>query len=128
MTSPIPSPAAGRRLDGVVCVITGAARGIGLAIAERLGAEGGRLACLDISERRLAPAVQALCEAGLQARGYAADVGLRADVARAFAAIEADFAAPIGVLVNNAVWARFQPLGQIGVAGHGGHCGVAGPV
>lgn len=113
MTAPLPSPAPRGRLDGVVCVVTGAARGIGLAIAERLGAEGGRLACLDVSERRLAPAVQALCESGLQARGYPADVGVRAEVGRVFTAIEADFGAPIGVLVNNAVWARFQPLAQI---------------
>jgi NAD(P)-dependent dehydrogenase (short-subunit alcohol dehydrogenase family) len=56
-----------RRLAGVVCVITGAARGIGLAIAERLGAEGARLACLDVSAGRLEPAVQGLCDRGLQA-------------------------------------------------------------
>ena len=43
-----------------VCVVTGAARGIGLAIAERFGQEGARLACVDVSARRLEPAVDEL--------------------------------------------------------------------
>jgi NAD(P)-dependent dehydrogenase (short-subunit alcohol dehydrogenase family) len=102
-----------RRLEGVVCAVTGAARGIGLAIAERLAAEGGRVACLDVSARRLDPSVAELAAKGLDVRGYACDVGDRAAVAASFAAIERDFGAPLGVLVNNAVWARFQPLAEI---------------
>ena len=42
-----------QRFAGRVCVVTGAARGIGLAIAERLSSEGGRVAALDVSGRRL---------------------------------------------------------------------------
>lgn len=102
-----------RRLHGVVCVVTGAARGIGLAIAERLAGEGGRVACLDVSARRLEPAVAGLAARGLDVRGYAADVGSREGVARTLAEVERDFDAPVGVLVNNAVFARFQPLDQI---------------
>lgn len=101
------------RLQGRVCVITGAARGIGQAIAERFGAEGGRLACLDVSARRLDPTVEDLIAKGFSTRGYAVDVGKREEVQAAFARIEADFGAPIAVLVNNAVWARFQPLTEI---------------
>jgi 3-oxoacyl-[acyl-carrier protein] reductase len=97
----------------VVCVVTGAARGIGLAIARRLAAEGGRVACLDVSARRLDPAVAELSAEGLAVRGYAADVGSRSAMADTLAAVERDFGAPIGVLVNNAVWARFQPLSDI---------------
>jgi len=102
-----------RRLAGTVCVVTGAARGIGQAIAERLAAEGGQVACLDVSARRLQPAVDGLELQGLSARGYEVDVGKRSAVADALSAVEHDFGAPIGVLVNNAVWARFQPLEQI---------------
>ena len=102
-----------RRLDGVVCVVTGAARGIGLAIAERLAGEGGRVAMWDVSQRRLDAALAGLRERGLDVRGYGCDVAARAAVAVAMAQVEADFAAPVGVLVNNAVWAKFQPLAEI---------------
>jgi 3-oxoacyl-[acyl-carrier protein] reductase len=101
------------RLKDRVCVVTGAARGIGLAIAERFGEEGGRLACVDVSARRLEPAVAELQAKGYEVRGYALDVGARDDVLATFAKIENDFASPLAVLVNNAVWARFQPLAEI---------------
>lgn len=102
-----------RRLEGVVCVVTGAARGIGLAISERLAGEGALVAAWDVSERRLGPAVASLCERGLPVRGFTCDVGLRAAVSDTMARVESTFGAPVGVLVNNAVWARFQPLAQI---------------
>lgn len=101
------------RLTDRVCVVTGAARGIGLAIAERFGAEGGRLACLDVSARRLEPTVADLKAKGLEAKGYPLDVSDRGAVDTTFQHIEKDFGAPIAVLVNNAVWARFVPLEAI---------------
>jgi 3-oxoacyl-[acyl-carrier protein] reductase len=101
------------RLNARVCVVTGAARGIGYAIAQRFGREGARVACVDVSARRLEPAVAEFSAEGIEARAYAIDVGRRDDVGAMFAHIEADFAAPVAVLVNNAVWARFQPLDEI---------------
>lgn len=101
------------RFSGRVCVVTGAARGIGFAIAERFGRDGGRLACVDVSVRRLGPAVEELQAKGFEARGYGADVGKRDEVHAAFEAIQRDFASPIASLINNAVFARFQPLDQI---------------
>jgi 3-oxoacyl-[acyl-carrier protein] reductase len=101
------------RLQGRVCVVTGAARGIGLAIAERFGREGARLACMDVSRRRLAPAVEQLRAKGFEARGYDVDVGRRDDVRNVFDAVQREFGAPIASLVNNAVFARFQPLEEI---------------
>jgi NAD(P)-dependent dehydrogenase (short-subunit alcohol dehydrogenase family) len=102
-----------RRFAGTVCVVTGAARGIGLAIAERFAAEGGRLACFDVGAARLEAAVAVLVARGIEARGYAVDVSRRAAVLAGFEAVERDFGAPVGVLVNNAVWARFQPLAEV---------------
>jgi 3-oxoacyl-[acyl-carrier protein] reductase len=101
------------RLKDRVCVVTGAARGIGFAIAERFGSEGGRIACVDISAGRLEPAVDELKNRGFDARAYEVDVGKRDDVHALFARIESEFAAPVAALVNNAVWARFEPLAQI---------------
>ncbi len=101
------------RLQDRVSVVTGAARGIGLAIAERFGREGARLACVDVSARRLEPTVAELVSKGLDARAFAIDVGRRDDVHAMFRNIESEFGAPVAVLVNNAVWARFQPLAEI---------------
>lgn len=94
-------------------LVTGAARGIGRAIAERFGREGARLACVDVSSKRLEPAVAELTGEGFETRGYAVDVGRRDDVHAMFGRIESEFGAPVAALVNNAVWARFQPLAEI---------------
>jgi NAD(P)-dependent dehydrogenase (short-subunit alcohol dehydrogenase family) len=102
-----------QRFVGRVCVVTGAARGIGLAIAERLGREGGKIAALDVSARRLDPAVEELRAKGIDARSYAVDVSDRAALGSEFERIAREFGAPISVLVNNAVWARFMPLAEI---------------
>ena len=79
------------RLKDRVCVVTGAARGIGLAIAERFG-RGGRTARLRRRQRAaLEPAVAELEAKGFDARGYAVDVGRREAVHAMFARIEARF-------------------------------------
>ncbi len=44
---------------------------------------------------------------------HSVDVGDRSVVRSGFERIEADFGAPVAVLINNAVWARFQPLMDI---------------
>jgi NAD(P)-dependent dehydrogenase (short-subunit alcohol dehydrogenase family) len=53
-----------KQLAGKVAVVTGAASGIGLALAEMFAAEGMKVVLADIDERRLADAV-----AGLEAQG-----------------------------------------------------------
>ena len=48
MTVDLDARAAGaRRLEGKVCVVTGAGQGIGRATARRLGQEGGRIVVAD---------------------------------------------------------------------------------
>ena len=60
---------------GRVAVITGAASGIGLAAARRLGAAGMRLVLADIAEGPLEAAAAALRESGVAALAVPTDVG-----------------------------------------------------
>jgi NAD(P)-dependent dehydrogenase (short-subunit alcohol dehydrogenase family) len=85
---------------GRVAVITGAASGIGLAAARRLGQAGMRLVLADIARAPLAEAAQALNAEGLEAKPIVADVSDRATVAAVKA--EADRVGEISVLMNNA--------------------------
>jgi NAD(P)-dependent dehydrogenase (short-subunit alcohol dehydrogenase family) len=91
-----------------VAVVTGAARGIGLATAKRFLAEGWRIALVDIEVELLAGAVKALGQAE-QVLGQPCDVAAPAEVAAAFAAIAARFGR-VDALVNNAGTAVFKPI------------------
>lgn len=53
----------GRRYEGKVAVVTGGASGIGLAIARRVVAEGGRVAAGDVNEDGLEGLQQELGDA-----------------------------------------------------------------
>src|SRR6188768_3400748 len=73
-----------RRFEGRRALITGGARGIGRATAERLAAEGARVAVLDVDEDAAAAAADAL---GSAAMALVADVAEEPAVERAFAAV-----------------------------------------
>ena len=82
-------------------MITGAARGIGRALAERLGRDGGHIALLDVNAEDLRATRQALEAAGIVARDYTVDVATEAAVIQAMDAVVRDFGR-LDVLVNNA--------------------------
>ena len=84
------------RLAGKRCVITGAAQGIGKAIAQRFAAEGASLLLADID----GPRVAALA-AELSQQAFAADVSKKAEV-EALIAQAAKLWGGLDVLVNNA--------------------------
>ncbi|MDW5593437.1 SDR family NAD(P)-dependent oxidoreductase [Conexibacter stalactiti] len=96
--------AAGARagvLDGLAAVVTGAAQGIGLGIAESLLREGARVALLDLQEDKVREAAGRLDPSGERTLGLAADVTRRDQVESAVAAVTERFGA-VDVLVNNA--------------------------
>ena len=84
-----------------VFVITGAARGLGFAIAKDLATQGGKLALVDMNQQGLDLAAALLREQGAEVRNYVANVAVEADVIAAFDSIQADFG-QIDGLVSNA--------------------------
>jgi NAD(P)-dependent dehydrogenase (short-subunit alcohol dehydrogenase family) len=86
------------RLAGKVALITGAARGIGLACAEEMAREGAKVALADIDAEALAKAARSI---GPDALPLVLDVTSAAQWQAGLAAVEARFGA-LTILVNNA--------------------------
>jgi len=82
-------------------VVTGAAQGIGAAIAQRLAADGNKIAVVDLSAEAAQGTVDAIAAAGGTALAVGADVSDAAAVDAAFARIVDELGAPT-ILVNNA--------------------------
>lgn len=90
-----------QQLADKVAWITGAASGIGLALAHRLAAERTRLVLVDIEAAPLAAAEAALREKGATTLAIRADVSSAAEVAAA-AARARDAFGLVHIIVNNA--------------------------
>ena len=85
-----------------VALITGAARGIGLAEARALAAEGVDVAICDLDLETATQAASDLAaEFSVKSRAYACDVTDEAAVAGLFADVSADFSG-LHILINNA--------------------------
>src|ERR1700712_2033714 len=82
-------------------VITGAARGIGRALAERFAGQGANVALLDLSLADLEPAAQRCNALGVRAIAYAVNVSDETQVATALDQVVRDFGS-LDVIVNNA--------------------------
>lgn len=92
-------------------VITGAASGMGLAIARRLAATGDRVALLDLVDT-VSDAADALCAEGHAAVGITADVADRAQVDAAMDRVRAELG-PVEIVVTSAGLDRFKPFTDI---------------
>lgn len=97
------------RLAEKVALITGGARGIGLATAELFVRHGARVALVDVDQAEVQEAAQSL---GEQAMGLAMDVTSQASVQAGVDAILARFG-QIDILVNNAGIIRDAQLAKM---------------
>lgn len=98
-----------------IVLVTGAASGIGRAIAERLAGEGGRLLALDIQEEPLAALEATLRGSGAEIATRRCDVGSEDDVDAAVVACVERFGG-LDVLVNGAGVLRSDHLHELRTA------------
>ncbi|MBS74227.1 SDR family NAD(P)-dependent oxidoreductase [Variovorax sp.] len=95
------STSAPASLHGLVAVVTGGAKGIGLGIARELAQAGCRIALWDFDEKALEEAEQALSGEGFNVRTFKVDVSSVEQVEAAVARLLASHGR-IDILVNNA--------------------------
>ena len=88
-------------LENKIALVTGAARGIGRAIAVQLAADGADVALCDVKAEWLEETASAVRGLGRRAECYAMDVADGAAVGAAVARAAADFGR-LDILVNNA--------------------------
>ena len=84
-----------------VAIVTGAARGIGAAVAQRLSSDGFAVAVLDLDETACADTVEAITSSGGQALAVGVDVADENAVEAAVTRVADELGPPV-VLVNNA--------------------------
>jgi NAD(P)-dependent dehydrogenase (short-subunit alcohol dehydrogenase family) len=101
-----------RRFEGRVAVVSGAARGMGKAVALRLGSEGASVVAIDIDGAGAAATAKQI---GGPALGLACDIGDEAAVARTFAAVTGSFG-KLDVLINVAAIVPFVKWDELDFA------------
>lgn len=98
------------RLKGKVAVVTGASKGIGAAIAEKLGEEGAKVVVNYARDKGGADRVaDKIKQWGSEAISVQADISKGEDIKKLFAETTAAFG-EVDILVNNAGVYEFRPL------------------
>ena len=92
-----------------IAVVTGAAMGIGAAIAEQLARDGMTVLVSDVNLQQAEKTAQGFRDAGMSAAALHMDVGVAASISAAFASIDAGYGR-CDVLVNNAGIAKTFPF------------------
>jgi len=101
------------RLDGRAAIITGASKGLGLAMAKEFAASGADVAILARDPETLAEA-KATASAGAKGRvaTFSCDVSKAEDIQKTYAAVVAAFG-KVDILINNAGQSRAMPSDKI---------------
>jgi len=98
----------GNRLENRVSIVTGAARGMGYAIAKALYDEGARVAIVDIDAEAVSEAAVSLDRDSARVMGRAVDVTSKEQVLNLIREVASAWGG-IDILVNNAGGALFTP-------------------
>lgn len=93
-------------LNGKVAVVTGAARGLGRAIALRLAADGAAISVWDLNVDGASETASLIRERGGKATACGGSSAVTSDIAAAVARTHAELG-PISILVNNAALSPF---------------------
>lgn len=101
-------------LEGKVALVTGAAYGIGFAMAEALAAAGAKIAFNCRGQKHMDEAMAAYKEKGIDAHGYFCDVTDEAAVQKMVAQIKEELGV-IDILVNNAGIIKRIPMIEMSV-------------
>jgi 3-oxoacyl-[acyl-carrier protein] reductase len=87
-------------LRGKTILITGAGRGLGASMAQRLAQRGANLALIDLDERGLVAVRDACRGHGVRAETYSANVAIEHEVVGAYDRVVADFGRLDGSIAN----------------------------
>ena len=102
-------------LDGKAALVTGASKGIGLAVSTALANQGARvLMCARQAKTLEASVAQLESMAGDRVRGFPADVSQSKDVEKLFQAVDQQLSG-LDILINNAGIGIFRAVGELSV-------------
>ena len=101
-------------LENKVIVVTGAARGLGAAMAKRLATHRTKLGLIDLDKSSLETTAAACKEAGAKVATYGADVSKEENVEQVFDQVVTDLGSLHG-LINNAGIIRVGMLEDMAV-------------
>jgi NAD(P)-dependent dehydrogenase (short-subunit alcohol dehydrogenase family) len=91
-------------------IVTGAAQGIGRAVALRLASPGVQIAVWDVQSDGVRQTAQLCCELGATARATTVDIGDAAQIEAAVATFESDWGLPDALVNNAGIFPRARAL------------------